>query len=347
MSDITKIDKNFAIKSEIDPNGLIYYDVLSEPFDVYGLIYEKGRFVRMAQERADLVNDGVSYLNKNTAGGRVRFRTNSKRVAIKAEMDEICRMDHFTLCGSAGFDLYDRTEYIHTYRPPYEMTDGYESEYVACDGEVHSYQINFPLYSNVKKLYIGLEADCVLEKGDDYRHSRPIVCYGSSITQGGCASRPGNAYEEFISRIFDCDYINLGFSGSAKGEDEMAEYISGLDMSVFVYDYDHNAPNAEHLKRTHEPMFAKIREANPELPIILVSRPQYGTSEDCEQRKAVIRSTYDNAVRNGDTNVYFVDGSHFFDELGGASSTVDGCHPNDLGFFSMAKSIAAVLERIL
>lgn len=347
MRKIEEIDKNFAVKTSIEHDGIIFYDVLSEPFDIYGLIYENGRFVRMPRAVAASVSEEVAYLSKNTAGGRVRFRTDSKRILIRAEMDEIGRMNHFTLCGSAGFDLYEDGVYEVTYRPPYDMTDGYEGEHWAAEAKMRDVHINFPLYSNVKKLYIGLEEGCALEHGGGYGNLRPIVYYGSSITQGGCASRPGNSYEEIISRMLDCDYINLGFSGSTKGEDEIAEYISGLDMSVFVYDYDHNAPSEEHLRNTHEAMFKKIREKNPELPIIMVSRPIYDPEFDAEERRRIIRSTYNNAVSSGDTNVYFVDGGHFFDDFGGDMATVDKCHPNDLGFLCMAKSIAAVLERIL
>ena len=116
--------------------------------------------------------------------------------------------------------------------------------------------INFPLYSSVADLYIGLDETAVLKKSLGYKHKKPIVFYGSSITQGGCASRPGNAYESIISRALQTDYINLGFSGNAKAEDEIAQYIKDLDMSVFIYDYDHNAPNLKHLEDTHQRMFS-------------------------------------------------------------------------------------------
>ena len=87
----------------------------------------------------------------------------------------------------------------------------------------------------------------MLKDAPEYRIKKPVVYYGSSITQGGCASKPGSSYESILSRRFDCDYINLGFSGTAKGEDEIVDYIKGLEMSVFVMDYDHNAPTTEHL----------------------------------------------------------------------------------------------------
>ena len=179
-----------------------------------------------------------------------------------------------------------------------------------------------------------------------YRIEKPVVYYGSSITQGGCASRPGSAYESILSRRFSCDHINLGFSGNAKGEKEMAEYISGLDMAVFVYDYDHNAPSVEHLQMTHEPMFKRIRSAHPDLPIVMMSRPRPKLSPKEEQRLEIIRTTYRNALQSGDRNVYLIDGRTLM-QMAGNEGTVDTDHPTDFGFTSMAKTISEVFEQIL
>lgn len=168
--------------------------------------------------------------------------------------------------------------------------------------------IDFPLYSEVCELYIGLDGKSQITEAQPYKYDKPVVYYGSSITQGGCASRAGTSYEGFISRRFNCDYINLGFSGSARGEDEITEYIKELDMKLFVYDYDYNAPTAEHLKNTHEKMFKAIRNNNPDLPIIMLTRPKFYPTADEVERKAIVRATYENAVNAGDKNVYFIDG---------------------------------------
>ena len=130
---------------------------------------------------------------------------------------------------------------------------------IVADGKEHTFTINFPLYQGVNSLYIGLKEGSVIKEAPEYETTAPFVYYGSSITQGGCASRPGSAYQNILSRHLQWDHINLGFSGSCKGEDEMAYYIASLDMSVFVYDYDHNAPTVEHLKNTHEIFFKKIK----------------------------------------------------------------------------------------
>ena len=114
---------------------------------------------------------------------------------------------------------------------------------------------------------------------------------------------------------------------------------------MFVYDYDHNAPSAEHLKATHEKMFKAIREYHPDMPIIMMSRPNHIQTEEVIQRRAIVEATYKNALASGDKNVYFLDGLALT-ELCGNEGTVDGCHPTDFGFASMAQAVIKVMEDI-
>jgi len=350
MASIFDIDPNFKIQTKLGRDDIKFYDVREAPFSLHGVFYEECRFTRMPDAVAKNVSEGVCYLNSNTAGGRVRFRTDSPFVAIHAKMFNLDKMSHFTVCGSAGFDLYvnedGEEKYAATFQPPFNMTEGYESLAKLNGSKMRDITINFPLYSGVESLFVGVSEDATVCEATPYEIETPIVFYGSSITQGGCASRPGNSYQGFLSRRFNADYINLGFSGSAKGEDAITEYISGLDMSVFVYDYDHNAPTTDHLEKTHEKMFKRIRETHPDVPVIMMSRPVYCLSEDEEIRRSIVEKTYRNALESGDRNVYFIDGRTLM-ALAGNEGTVDGCHPNDLGFASMAKAVGDVLEKIL
>ena len=173
-----------------------------------------------------------------------------------------------------------------------------------------------------------------------------MVFYGSSITQGGCASRPGNSYESMVSAALQADHINLGFSGNAKAEEEMAQYIKSLDMSVFVYDYDHNAPTLRHLEDTHQKMFLTIRESNPELPIVILSRPKYQLTETEQKRLAIVKRTYDEAIAAGDQHTHMIDGPTLM-RYAKNDGTVDIHHPNDLGFHSMAKVLIPQLRALL
>ena len=234
-----------------------------------------------------------------------------------------------------------------TFMPPMDIKDGYSSELYIGESGMREITVHFPLYSGVTGLELGFPSGSRIEKADPYETTVPVVYYGSSITQGGCASRPGNAYQNILSRMLSCDHINLGFSGSARGETCMAEYIAELSMSAFVLDYDHNAPTPEHLEATHCAFFNTIRAKNPALPVIMLSRPQPYPDKEEILRRDIVKRTYETAVRNGDENVYFVDGTEILKIFGGDSGTVDHCHPNDLGFYCMAKALEPVLKSAL
>ena len=349
VRDISEIDKNLAVATSISREGLHFYDAEWEPFQIYGIYKEDGMFRRMPKAVAEQVSPGVLALHTNTAGGRVRFVTDSPYVAIKTEC-EPGKMPHFALTGSAGFDMYTECDgdvrYKGTFTPPFIVSDGYESVLDFTDSRERIITINFPLYSSVSKLNIGLKEGAVIKAAPAYRIEKPVVYYGSSITQGGCASRPGSSYQSILSRRLDCDYINLGFSGSAKGEDAMVDYIKGLDMSVFVMDYDHNAPSVEHLRATHSKMFHAIRQAQPDLPIILMPRPKYYLEPAEQERAEIVHNTYLEAKAKGDPNVYFISGAKLM-EKALDEGTVDGCHPTDFGFHSMACAVEEVLREIL
>ena len=349
MKKINEIDRNFSIETEIKKEGITFFDVKSEPFKVYGIIREGDEWVRMKGEVARATNEGVANLYKHTAGGRVRFVTDSPYVAIKTRQPKGYPMSHIALTGQGGFDLYvgegRESKFYKAFVPPLDIGDGYESIVEFADASRRTVTINFPLYYGVCELYVGLDGNASVGEAEEYEITKPIVYYGSSITQGGCASRPGTCYQAYISRWFNADHINLGFSGNAKGEDAMADYIASLDMSLFVYDYDHNAPTNEHLLATHERMFKRIRAAHPTLPIIIASRPKAELGEMELARLGIIRATYERALAEGDENVYFVDGRELM-SIAGQDGTVDGCHPTDLGFFSMAKRFAEEIDKI-
>lgn len=354
MKSNTEVDENFKVETNVEREGLKFFNPEKPPFKIYGVFREGDCLHRMPEETAKRVSEGVHYLHFNTAGGRVRFTTDSPYVAINAKLHRADPRTHFAHSGVAGFDIYAKTEgeqrYMGTLRPATHDDSSVEGIIELCrrgDKKLREITVNMPLYGGIKSLYIGLDENSKIEAPSEYRISKPVVYYGSSITQGGCASRPGMAYEAIISRALDCNFINLGFSGNAKGEQEMTDYIKGLDMSLFVMDYDHNAPTVEHLEATHEKMFKCIRKAQPELPVLIMSRPKYYLNGDEKKRLEIVKATYDNAVRSGDKNVYFIDGRTLMNDEIKGNGTVDGCHPTDLGFFSMAQRMIPIMKDIL
>ncbi len=333
---------------------LRFLDVRQDPFTVYGLYnyQQESAFKRLPDDLGKAVNDGVASLYLHTAGGRVRFSTNSGSVAIRCRMPSITRFAHMPLTGTSGFDLYldqgSTSRYKASFVPPVDMQDGYEAIIQFPDKRLRQITINFPLYNPVDTLHIGLEENSQVGFGLSYAYDKPVLYYGSSITQGGCASRPGNSYQAIISRMLNCDHINLGFSGSGKAEENIVSYMAGLEKSVFVCDYDHNAPDSAYLAATHEKLFLKFREITPDLPVILVTLPDFERNEtESIKRRDIIYQTYIKAINNGDKNIYYVDGEHLFKDANRDCCTVDGVHPNDAGFLRMAEVIGRYVEKAL
>lgn len=347
---IAEIDPNLRVASSVERPDIAWRSIRQDPFSIHGLHEPRagGPFCRLPEGVARAASEGVAQLRLHTAGGRVRFCTNSRYVALHAEMPCVSRMAHMPLSGSSGFDLYAYgpagERFFRAFIPPTAMANGYESILEFPSAQARDITINFPLYDAVDEVYLGLSRDCLLAPCRPYRIGQPVVFYGSSITQGGCASRPGNSYPAMIARRFDCEHANLGFSGNGKGEPAIAEHMASLAMSAFVSDYDHNAPSAEHLEATHARLYRAIRARHPLLPYLIVSKPDVDLNlEDSVKRRQVILRTYTEAREAGDENVRFVDGFTLFGEDLRDACTVDGCHPNDLGFSRMARGIGDAL----
>lgn len=357
MESYINVDPNMIVNTTIGDAEVIWRDVRQAPFSLHGF-YEpltEPIFRRVPADVAAETSDGVSKLCQESAGGRVRFSTDSPYIAIRARFRAVGRSSHLTLVSTSGFDLYVDGEFgsrfIKEFRMPYDMIDSYE-QIVELDGsKMRSFTINFPVHAVVERLEVGLKPDATLGSAVPYREGKPVVIYGSSIVHGTAASRPGLIYPSIISRELNIDVLNLGFSGKAKGEPPLARWMATLPMSIFVCDYDHNAPNPEYLAETHYPLYEIIREKNPDLPYIMITRPNYWTCprlrESNLKRRDVIMSSYLKARQTGDKNVYFIDGLDFWVAPHTYDFAMDGVHPNDAGFIRMADSIGTVIRHIL
>jgi len=338
---------------KIKEHDIEFFDVKKEPFNIYGLWNTDKDFHRLPDDVAKESSGAILSHSVNSSGGRIRFATDSPYVAIRLKHRPYNNgSPHITRVAALGADLYIQKKgeetYYASYYPPIDKEEEFEGiKYFGSEHMMREITLNMPLATEVYEFEVGIKKGSVLKKHRDYKIVEPIVFYGSSITNGFAASRPGTTYESFISRNLDCDFINLGFSGSAKGEIATAEYIAKLKMSAFVLDYDWNAPNSEHLMATHEKFYNMVRENNRDLPIVLVTRPDSDLNDDCQSRRDAILNTYMNARKSGDKNIYYIDGYSLFPSDCRRDCTVDGCHPNDLGFYFMAQRIGGVLKEII
>ncbi len=350
--DIKKIDTNFLQNASFDEEKTTLYEVQESPFSLYGIRYDETQkaFARMPSGIANDVSDGVGYLSRHTAGGRVRFSTDSKTLTLLVQYDGLEAMPHMATSGCCGFSLCKNEGGKEIFSkgifPLLEEKTGFVRKVeLPCNG-VRSYTLYFPLYQSVKSVYIGLDKGAFVGEGVPYEQIAPIVYYGSSITQGGCASRADTSYQGFICKRNNVDFINLGFSGNAMAERQMIEYLSGLPCSVFVFDYDHNAPTTAYLKATHYRAYRRYREKNPHTPVVFISRPNSPFEEETLERLEIIQESYAKGKAEGDENLYLIDGRTLLASEW-ENSTVDGCHPTDLGFYQMSLKIGETIDKIL
>lgn len=349
---IEKIDTNFIQTEYEEKDDKKTYTIPCAGFDLYGVFYDeiRGRFMRMNGNVAEKISEGVNYLSTHTSGGRIRFSTDSSSIGISVSYSSLDMMSHMPLTGSCGFSLLrkngNKYKNVHVFRPSPTDNFGYTGEVTVKETGKQEYILYFPLYNNITKLEIHLDKAANVYPAEKYRDVKPILYYGASIDQGGCASRPDCSYPAIISKWNDIDFINLGFSGNAKGEKLMSEYLTGIDCSLCFIAYDGNAPTVEFLEETHFKFYQTYRKVKKDVPVVFMSVPCFDNYKDAYSRREVLKKSYETARALGDNNVYFIDGETLFGEKDREICTVEGIHPNDLGFFRIAEHIYECFGKI-
>ncbi|HAX41272.1 MAG TPA: hypothetical protein DCY80_01785 [Solibacterales bacterium] len=310
-------------------------------------------FDRFPARAESSVRKAVWDLSRHSAGIAVRFVTNASTIHARWTLrNERLAMPHMPATGVSGLDLYvrlpNRWHWVANGRPL--KTENEQALLRDWPGGEREYLLYLPLYNGVTSVEIGVPEGASLAPAPIRPAGvRPIVFYGSSILQGGCASRPGMAYPAILGRMLDWPVINLGFSGNAKSEPEIAALLAELDPAVFVYD---SLPNlsAEEARERVEPFLRSLRKARPQTPILLVENAIYTDVQFSESRRTLIasknqtlRQTFDKLRKEGDRLLFYIDGRKLFGDDGEA--TVDGTHPNDIGFLRMAQAIEPALRR--
>ena len=367
--DISAIDPNFRMET-ISATDVYYYNYNEAPIEVNGLYDPQGtgKLWRMPAKYVEdpALNPGMRKLIHNTAGGRLRFATDSPYLAIMVEVSDLSPAPYMPVSGHSGLDVYTANrgsstyQYIKTVVPVQYQEDkdrfftGY-TEFSNFDNyEQHEVMIHLPLYNGVNKICVGIKEGCSLFAPVPYHYEKPVCFYGDSITHGGCASRPGNNFPNHVSRWLNCDFINLGFSGNCMGEPEMADYIGSLDVSAVVLNLELRNPSIEEFRAKHYPFYARLRRHLPDTPILIMSRAGFPRlrkykpgQRDFVQSNRIIMETCARAWAEGDENLYYLDGGGMFGDEDQDACTVDHTHPNDLGFYRMAQHIYPILQNAL
>ncbi len=328
------------------------YTYKDKPLKVFGVpnIEKTGVFERLPREVREKL-PSLEFLGRRTPGARLGFRTDAPSFTVRIAFETLSADIGLSIysCQSANVYLGERknSRFLGLVNPPNYETKEFEKTFNKAEG-MEEITIWLPRNEIISNVEIEIPNGYRVEEPTPYKYSTPAIYYGSSITEEAAAANQCASYNALISRHLDLDYYNFGFSGSCKGEIEMADFINTLDFSVFIYDYDHNAPTPEHLEQTHEPFYKKIREKNPSVPIVMLTRPTATFDKDARMRRDIVKKTYENALKNGDKNVYFVDGEDFFKDFDDKEVCfTDTIHPTDLGFYKMAEKIEPVIKKAL
>ena len=347
----------------IEEEELDVFNVRKPPFRIHGLFEPQtpGMFRRMPQNIAENTSKRVRLLHTNTAGARLRFATDSDYLAVGAVYPTMefpsARTAAFAGAGAFCFDLYVDGKHQRVLWPEtlvqrgsvmsFDIPDGqYEASVSFYEKKLRQITLCFPSFVNISDVFVGIRKGAMLESGQEYRNRKPVVFYGSSITQGACASHSGNLYQNILSRKLNFDYINLGFASGAKAEDSIIDYLCGLEMSILVFDYDHNAKSPEFLESTHLPALRKLRCAHPDIPFILLSKPNRHAGEsDAYQRISIIEASFRALQKDGNGPVHFINGQEIFLSHDPEMMTIDGTHPTDIGFYCIAEALEQVIRQ--
>ena len=316
------------------------------------------RFPKRAEKTVPETVWGLSHCS---AGLAVRFVTSASEIHCRWKLESgDLALSHMPATGKSGVDLYMRISrgkknqnwrWMGIGRPTAQKNEGLIVTGIPAGK--HEFMLYLPLYNRVKSVEIGVPRNARVSPAPARSAGRlkPVVFYGTSITMGGCASRPGMAYPAMIGRWLDRPIINLGFSGNGRMEPPVADLLSELDPAVYVIDCGPNLTLALIAERK-EPLVKKIRRAHPRVPIVLVESVEHqaaallpGVRRGWVSKNIALRNAYRRLIASGVKGLYYVKGDELYGRDGEA--TVDGIHATDLGFLRISEGLAPVIRKAL
>lgn len=335
------------------PNDLVWHDVRDWGIEGRAFDDTENYFDRLPKRAKDVVRKEIWNLSHHTAGMSTRFRAKPDAIYVRYEVtDPALAMPHMPATGVSGVDLYATLDGKWRWAATLLPHDASITAKLALnlDAVSREYQMNFPLYNGVKSMEIGVPKGATFEPIAP-RKEKPILFYGTSITQGGCASRPGMAFVSILGRRLDRPMLNFGFSGNGRTEVDVVKFLAEVDASIFVLDCMANMGALPVTERT-EAVVKLLREKRPDMPILLLEErllataPFIAENRDTHAAKcAELRKAYDNLTNAGVKNLHYRKGDDVIGTDGEA--TVDGSHPTDLGMVRYADALEPDLRKIL
>lgn len=336
---------------------IVYTD--ASEFPVYGKISEKTneRYERLPSELENVSRKDVWRLGRSSAGLYIRFRSNTTSMRVKWQSTFDNEQNHMTDLGTRCLDLYALVNGEWRAVAPVRPTSKGVNEWTIIRNmlpEQREYMLYLSLYDGVKSLEIGVDEGAYIGQPEVASPSteKPIVMYGSSILQGGCASRPGMAYTNIIGRRFDREVFNLGFSGNARLDMEIAHLMASVKApGAFVLDFVPNSSD-KLINEAAEKFFRVLRDAHPDVPVIFVEDPIFPRTtfdtklhEEVVGRNIAMTQLFKRLKKAGERKIYYVSAKKMLGDDGDA--TVDGSHFTDVGALRYVENIMPALKKAL
>jgi len=313
-------------------------------------------YSRLPDVLEDSVRPDLWALGLNSAGLSVRFRSDSPRIKMRWKSRNRFGMNHMTATGIRGLDLYvlegdSAWTTVSSARPG---TKAVTETTVVADmepGVEREYMLFLSLYDGVDSLYVGVDSATVLSLPAVGlpRRDKPVVMYGTSILQGGCATRPGMAHTNILQRMLNREVINLGFSGNARLDPEIARLMARADASCYVVDALPNC-TADIVDERMADFIGILRLAHPDTPILIVESPWFPimrfdreVADTLREKNRRLRAIYDR-LSSDDKNLHYFNADNILTD---PEATVDNYHLTDYGFLKFAKALRPVLEQLI
>ena len=359
-SDIEKHDRNMLVENAVVTNGVKWIDgrylpLEGKAFEEVSLYYD-----RLPKCMTTNINAGVRSMRHHTSGMLFRFATDSTRLTVKwVPLNKTLSMYHMPSTGMSGIDVYryDKAKrgwfYVKT-GGIRERSKGGQISIPWTPGD--DCIINLPLYNGIKEFSLGIDEKANVYKPRKRRSGieNPVVFYGTSITHGGCASRPGMGFVNIVGRKCDVPVVGLGFSGSGVMEYELSGIIAKINASLYVIDTPWNMNtipgNPRSIQSNYEPFLRNLRALKPDIPILLVEPCDVylGSGENASlitEKRKLIKGIYLKLISEGWKGLHYLPNTSLLgDDFEG---TVDGVHLNDLGMMRMADGLTKAVSEIL
>jgi hypothetical protein len=355
---IEELDPNFKDQKPKIEEGLQWISADDKRFTVNGLAWFKengGEFLRLPKRVKGVVRDPVWDLSTMPSGGRVRFKTDSANLKLRIQHSRAeIAMTHMCAVGVSGIDLYEGPPHKMVYwasnktiEPKVPYVCSYLDDFPR---KMREFALYLPTYNDLVLLEIGLDSDAKVRPPSPFRLEKPIVFYGTSITQGGCSSRGANGYVPLVGRMLGVDVINLGFSGNGQSDPEIAPLLAEIDAACYVNDCVANM-SVEGMKKRYASFNEAIRIKRPTTPILLMTTIRWAAENymprlHSDESNTIVRETFNQFRKRGANQVHLLDCRKIIGYEADHPS-VDGVHLTDLGYKRMADGVALALRKIL